>query len=220
MTHLEIENLASDYLEGSLEAARQGEVEKHLAACGPCRELVEDVRSAVQTCQAAEEVLPPPWLIPRIRRATLGKKQPNWLDQLRALPRALRQPRLAYGVAMMVFSLSLIVNASGLRLRNLRAEDLNPATWYYQASRAGHLFYAHAEKFYYDLRIIYEIESRFRDNRAERTPQQALPGKSQAAPGTSTNSNGKGEMKLAYDDSNAGSFVIPQLRGAQAHEMR
>jgi Putative zinc-finger len=197
MTHLEIENLASEYLEGSLEAARQAQVEAHLDACAPCREVVGEIRSAIQACQAAEEVIPPPWLIPKIRRATLGEKPPGWLERLSAVPRLLRQPRFAYGVAMVVFSLSLIANASGIRLRSLSFDDLNPATWYSQANRAGHLFYAHAEKFYYDLRIIYEIESRFRDAEAERGGEQAQPGNPEAAPGPSTSTSGMQHMKLA-----------------------
>ena len=42
--------------------------------------------------------------------------------------------------------------------------------------------YAHAEKFYYDLRVVYEIESRFRQLRGqpqtqeEETPKPAAPG--------------------------------------------
>jgi len=203
MTHLEIENLASEYLEGSLDAARQAQVEAHLKTCAPCREVIEEIRSAIQACQAAEEVLPPPWLISKIRRATLGEKPPSLLDQLTALPRLFRQPRFAYGVAMVVFSLSLIINASGLRLRNLSFDDLNPATWYSQVNRAGHLFYAHAEKFYYDLRIIYEIESRFRDAQAERVGGQAQPGKSETAPGAPTSTSGVQHMKLAYERVNA-----------------
>jgi Putative zinc-finger len=197
MTHLEIENLASEYLEGSLEAVQWAEVEEHLAACAPCRELVGEVRSAIQTCHAAGEAISPPWLIPQIRQATLGEKPPGWLDRLRALPRSLRQPRFAYGVAMVVFSLSLIANASGLQLRNLSFDDLNPAMWYSRANRAGHLFYAHAEKFYYDLRIVYEIESRFRAAEAERSSGQAKPGKPEAASGPSASAGGEKHPQLA-----------------------
>ena len=53
MTHLEIENLASDYLEGLLEPTQQAAVEAHLAACAACRELLEDVRHAVDLCRSA-----------------------------------------------------------------------------------------------------------------------------------------------------------------------
>jgi Putative zinc-finger len=199
MTHLEVENLASDFLEEALDAVRKAQVEEHLAACAPCREVVEEVRSAIQMCHAAEEVLPPPWLIPRIRRATLGEKRPSLFEQIAALQRMFRQPRFVYGIAMVVFSISVVVNASGLRLRNLSLEDLSPATWYNQANRAGHLIYAHAEKFYYDLRIVYEIESRFRDVRTEQDLPQAQPEKPKTAPERPASTTGAQHVTLAYE---------------------
>ena len=42
MTHLELENLASEYLEGQLDAARRSQVEVHLGGCASCRELMGD----------------------------------------------------------------------------------------------------------------------------------------------------------------------------------
>ena len=54
MTHLELENLASEYLEGQLEQARRQEVETHLNDCASCRELVEGLRHALELCRSAE----------------------------------------------------------------------------------------------------------------------------------------------------------------------
>jgi len=95
---------------------------------------------------------------------------------------------------MTVFTFSIIVNAAGLDLRRLRIEDLNPRTWVDRADRQGHLMYARAEKFYYDLRVVYEIESRFRQLsgqpqvQEEETPKSAAPGggSSQGTPSDQT----------------------------------
>ena len=88
-------------------------------------------------------------------------------------------------VAMAVSSFSIIVNAAGINLRRLRFEDLNPRTWIHQASRNGHLLYARAEKFYYDLRVVYEIEWRLKqlrqkpgeagNDQEQRTPDRERP---------------------------------------------
>ncbi|HUZ47445.1 MAG TPA: anti-sigma factor [Terriglobia bacterium] len=217
MTHLEIENLASEYLEANLDEVRRAQVEEHLEACARCRGLVEDVRSAIEACQSVEEAPLPPWLTARIRRATLGEKEPGWFEQIRALPQLLRQPRFVYGMAMLVFSASLIVNASGFHLQNLTMEDLNPAAWYNQANRTSHLLYARAEKFYYDLRIVYEIESRFRDAQPESSPPEAQPGKQPAAPGPTANRLGLENEKLAFEISQP---AIRESQGDQIHEMR
>ena len=194
MTHLEIENLASDYLEGFLAPPLRATVEAHLAECAGCRELMGDVRHALELCRTAEEVEPSPWLVSKIMRATVGERKLTWREQIAAFFRPVLQPRVAYPIAMTVFTFSIIVNAAGLNLRSLRFEDLNPLTWVDRADRQGHLMYARAEKYYYDLRVVYEIESRFRQLRGqpqvqeEETPKPAAPGggSSQGAPSDQT----------------------------------
>jgi hypothetical protein len=167
MTHLEIENLASDYVEGQLEPALRVQVEEHLAGCAACRELVTDLGSAIGLCRDAGSVLPPPWLISKILLATVGERKPTVGERLTGWFRPVLSPRFAYTVAMAVFSFSIILNAAGLNLRKLNLTTLNPRTWIYNATRTGHLMVARAEKFYYDLRFVYEIQSRFRQLQAQ-----------------------------------------------------
>jgi hypothetical protein len=187
MTHLELENLASDYLEELLEPALKAEVEAHLSACPSCLEMVGDVRRAMQLCHSAPELEPAPWLVSKIMRATVGERKPSLADRLVAFIRPALQPRFAYGVAMALFSFSIIINAAGINLRHMTVEDLNPRTWFFRANRTGHLFYARAEKFYYDLRVVYEIESRLRQLRSHPEQEQEAP-KQEPPAGGSTNS--------------------------------
>jgi len=197
MTHLELENLASDYLEGRLEKVQRASVEVHLGECGACRELIGDLRHVMELCRAAEDLEPAPWLISKILRATIGERKPTWRDQVRAFFRPTAQPRLAYAVAMAIFSMSVIVNAAGLNLRNLTLEDLNPRTWFYQANRTGHLLYARAEKFYYDLRVVYEIESRFRQLRQKPGDEKREAPRQETTPGGSTERGNPRNTQLA-----------------------
>jgi hypothetical protein len=198
MTHLELENLASEYLEGQLDAARRTQVEAHLAECIACRELMADLRHTLEICRAAEELEPAPWLISKIMLATVGERKPTWREQLAAFLRPSVQPRVAYAVAMAVFSFSIIVNAAGLNLRNLTLQDLNPRTWMYEAQRTGHLLYARAEKYYYDLRVVYEIESRFRQQRNQpREQEPGTPERQTPPPAGSTDSTQPATTTLA-----------------------
>jgi hypothetical protein len=211
MTHLEIENLASDYLEGLLDSPLQAAVEAHIAGCTPCRELIGDVRHALELCQVAQDVEPNPWLVSKILLATIGRREPTWFERVAAYIRPVLQPRVAYPIAMTVFTFSIIVNAAGLNLRGLRFEDLNPRTWVGRANRQGHLMYARAEKFYYDLRVVYEIESRFRhlsgpsQGQEEETPKSAAPGggSSQGTPSDRTMA------------SNGGAWVVVAAKNEQ-----
>ena len=201
MTHLELENLASDYLEGQLDAVRRAEFEAHYAGCAPCRELVADLRHVMELCGSAEDLEPAPWLVPKILLATIGERKPTFGEQLAAYFRPAARVRMAYAMAMAVFSFSIIVNAAGINLRHLTFEDLNPRTWIYQANRTVHLAVARAEKFYYDLRVVYEIESRlrqFQQQTGQGGGQQERDAPKQEAPaGGTTDSKQPGNPELA-----------------------
>lgn len=186
MTHLELENLISEYLEEQLTVVRRAEVETHLAACAECRALVADVRHAFELCHTAESLEPPPWLVPKILRATLGERKPSLKEQLQAWFRPMLQTRVAYGVAMGVFSLSMIINVAGINLRHVRPADLNPANWVYQADRNGHLLIGRVEKYCYDLKVVYEFQSRLQRLRTQPTgtprPQAPAGGSTYGVP--------------------------------------
>ncbi len=198
MTHLDVENLASDYLEGCLERTSRTDVETHLANCAGCRALVSDLRQAIELCRSAEELEPAPWVVANILRATTGQTKPKWQERLVALLRPALQPRLVYALGMAVFSFSIIINAAGINLRNLTLHDLDPRTWVYRANRTGHLISARVEKFYYDLRVVYEIESRFRRLRSEPQEEEKVP-KSEPAPGGSSDHKQPASPQLAWN---------------------
>ena len=202
MTHLELENLVSEYLDGQLDVTRRLDFEAHFTSCPSCQELVADVRYAMESCRSAEDPEPAPWLVPKILLATIGERQPSFIERLTAFVRPVLQPRIAYGVAMAVFSFSFIMNAAGVNLRHFTLADLNPHTWVYQANRTGHLLFARAEKFYYDLRVVYEIESRLRQLRQQSPGQGSSdePGqesKPETAPGGSTDKRLPEGLELA-----------------------
>jgi hypothetical protein len=104
---------------------------------------------------------------------------------------------------MAVFSFSIIVNAAGINLRNLTLEDLNPRTWILRANRTGHLLLGRAEKFYYDLRVVYEIESRLRQLRPAAGQGAGQQGpeapRSQPSTGGSSDSQPTDPPQLAQD---------------------
>jgi hypothetical protein len=175
MTHLDVENLTSDYLEGLLEPELKRDVEAHLGLCSSCREMLDDARRAMELCQAAPQLEPAPWLVSRIMLATVGERKPSFKERMLFLFRPLIQPRLAYSVAMVVFSFSIIVNSAGINLRQVSLRDLDPSTWYPRANRAANLYLARLEKFIYDVRVVYEVESRLRQLRSHEGEEQATP---------------------------------------------
>ena len=215
MTHLEVENLASDYLEGLLEPALKAQVEAHLLACPSCRDRVEDVRVAMDLCRSVPDLEPAPWLVSKIMLATVGARKSTLSDRLEAFFRPVLQPRVAYSVAMAVFSFSIIVNAAGINLKHVTFADLNPRTWVFRADRTSHLLYARAEKFYYDLRVVYEIESRFRQLRPQAGEQEQEVPKQDPPSGGSSDSAPHGISDLAL-----GQTRDAAVAGAPAESLR
>src|SRR2546427_4384945 len=129
MTHLEVENLVSDYLEGGLEAARASQVAEHLAACSGCREMIADVRRVVELCRSAEDLESPSWLVSKILLGTVGERKPTLQERIAAFLRPVLQPRLAYNIIGMAgFSFSIIINASRVNPRHLQLQKPNPPT--------------------------------------------------------------------------------------------
>ncbi len=207
MTHIEFANLLSDYLDGLLapEVALDGKA--HLASCPECRSMVEDVRFGLAVCRDAREIEPAPWLMGRILRATTGERQPSLAARLRALPRYLLRPQLAYSVAMAVFSLSFLLYTSRVDLRQVKLRDLNPGTWVYHVDSQGHLLAARAEKFYFDLRFVYEVQSMLQD--AGQQPGAQPEKKSQSPDGGATNRGLVPPRELTLD-------ITPQVNSSQS----
>lgn len=156
-----------DAVDGTLSAAERGEMERHTAACARCIGLVAGVRQAVASLQRMETVEPAPWLVPKIIERTSGPKpvrrrKISWLDFM-------THPRFAMGLVAVLITVSIVFHALSGGAPGALA-SVNPLEFYRQADRRAHLVYAHGVKFLSDLRIVYEIQSRFQPETAGEQP--------------------------------------------------
>lgn len=79
--------------------------------------------------------------------------------RLRPLTHTVLQPRFMMTAAMAFFSVALTLNVTGVRLDQIHASDLKPSSLrrsFFQAN-------AHVVRYYDNLRVVYELESRVRD---------------------------------------------------------
>jgi hypothetical protein len=104
---------------------------------------------------------------------------------LRSIGHTLLQPRLAMTAAMAFFSIALTMNLTGIHITQLRASDLRPSNLkrsFYEAN-------AHVVRYYDNLRVVYELESRVHDlqqaNDSDSDPN-ANPAPAAASPNDST----------------------------------
>ena len=75
---------------------------------------------------------------------------------LRAIRHTFLQPRLAMTAAMAFFSVALTLNLTGVHLNQIKAADLKPSSLKRSVYAGG----AHVVRYYENLRVVYEMESR------------------------------------------------------------
>lgn len=165
----------SDYLEGLMTAPERAEFEAHAHECADCGPLVASVRSLISEMQSVGPLEVPPQLIYSILDQTLGPREQVTFWQ--SFLGGLATPKFAYGTASVMATLFILLSASGLSFRKPKLSDLNPSNVARNVNRQAHLSYAHMVKYVSDMRVVYEIQSRLRqdENQLQAVPEQGTP---------------------------------------------
>jgi len=173
-----IEARLSDYLEGLLDGPERVAFEAHAKSCADCAPLVASVRSLVVEMRSMDVLETPPRLVYAILDKTLGPRETasGWQGFLNTI-RGLATPKFAYGAASVMATLVIILGASGFSLRKVKLAELRPAAIYQSADRGVHRARAACVKYVSDLRVVYEIQSRLRqdENNLQTAPEEMLP---------------------------------------------
>jgi hypothetical protein len=167
----------SDYHEGLLAAAERQAFMDHSRPCGRCAALVASLSGLLARLHSMEELETPPRLVHNILEATLGPRDSvtGWRGLLERL-RGLASSRFVYGTASLMATILIVASASGSSWRRPGLADLRPASIYRNAGRQAHLVYARSSKYVSDMRVVYEIQSRLRqDEPIPATPEETLP---------------------------------------------
>lgn len=155
----------SDYLEGLLSATQRAEFEAHVSGCAECAPLVAGVRDVLSEMQAVEPVEVPPGLIYRILDQTLGPREHvTFWQGFKNFIAGLATPKFAYGSASVMATLFILLSASGVSWRKPKLADLNPSTMSRNIVRQVHLKMGSAANYVNNLRVVYEIQSRLRQD--------------------------------------------------------
>jgi hypothetical protein len=170
-----VEILICDYVDGTLAAAERAEVERHLTNCSNCAELARDGAAAVEFIERAEVVELPQELISHILfDPPWHRQRAGWFSRVL---HPLLQPRFAMGMALTVLSFAMIMP----KMRQFQPTDLSPAVvWAGIEGRVDRLW-ERTEKFYDNLKFIYQIRATLRE-----WQQQSGDTRAQSGAGTSS----------------------------------
>jgi hypothetical protein len=105
------------------------------------------------------------------------------------------QPRLAGTFAMAFFSISVLLNLAGVRLGDLKAADFKPGNIRATITRDYYTGRAQVIRYYENMRLVYELQSRLRDLR------NALPQQQEQAPEEKKNKKEKENRNMSNQPS-------------------
>jgi anti-sigma factor RsiW len=172
----QVEARITDYLDGAMTVAQEAAFTAHVAGCVNCAELVASVKGVVRDMRKVGQVEVPPQLIYSILDATLGPRLTPWQVFTKRL-RSLATPKFAYGAGSVMATCIIVLTASGGALKKPKLADFSPAALYQNVNKQAHLAYAKTEKYVSDLRVVYEIQSRLRQdqNKLRVDPDEDAP---------------------------------------------
>ena len=171
------ELVLTDYLDGLLQPEQQHAFDLHVNSCERCTPLVASVTHALSNLHALPEVELPPRFVYNVLDATLGPRETvtGWAA-IRAWARGVASPRFAYGALSLAATYLMIVTVSGVNWKKPKLADLSPVSVSHNVNRQAHIAYAHGSKYFSDLRVVYEIQSKLRqDSQLPTAPEGTVP---------------------------------------------
>jgi anti-sigma factor RsiW len=167
----------SDYLDGILGSAEKQAFDIHVDGCERCAPLVASVSHLLRNLHSMEPLETPPQLVYAILDKTLGPREARkgWRSIFGWL-QGFASPRFAYSAVSVAATFIILASASGFSWRRPKLADLSPVNVYHNADRQVHLVYARSAKFVTDLRVVYEIQSRLKqDSELPATQENVVP---------------------------------------------
>ena len=178
MTCAEFDILLCDYIDDTLDAAQRSALQQHMASCPACAGLAADAASAVDFISQAEPVEPPPELLAKIAfQIPSGLGRGSWRTRWFGWLEPVMQPRFAMGMAMTILSFSMLARLAGLEVRQLRPSDLEPAAVWSAVDDRMHRTWERALKYYENLRLVYEVQTRLQEWTEQEEEERRAAGK-------------------------------------------
>ena len=188
LTCTDFEALLAEALDGTLGAPEMERFRSHLGTCPQCGPLFALAQDGQMALRGLPEMEPPAYLVQKILNVTsevparVPQPRPaeaaGWLG-MRPFFAAVMQPRFGMSFAMAFFSLMLIFNVTGVNLRDLGSIDWRPSAMKTNVVKGYYETTARVEKYYENLRFVYQVQSTLRDLRNATSTQDEQQPKQQ-----------------------------------------
>ena len=176
MTCAEFDIQLCDYLDGRLRGEDKIAFELHRSTCAACAEYANEVSGAVSFVGRVAMVEPPAELMTRILHEaplTASGEKRSWIQRVfGGLFESVLQPRYAMGMAMTILSFSMVARFAGIEPRQLKPADLDPVKIWATMDDHAHRTWDRAVKYYDNLRLVIEVQSRLKEFSDQEQAQQ------------------------------------------------
>jgi hypothetical protein len=178
----QFEALLADAMDGLLTHDTREAFDAHRLSCTLCGPLFAETQEGMLLLKALPEIEPPNNLVHNILAATTLAEKPavapvqpeGWLAQLRQkLPTPMAgmlHSRFATSFAMAFFSLALTLNLLGVRVSQI---DWHPSALRKSVVLEYTQIEARVQRYYDNLRIVYEVENRVQNLKRTTAPEPA-----------------------------------------------
>jgi|SRR5208283_4571190 len=181
MQCVDFEALLAEAIDGTVHGSTLAAFEAHQQSCPACRVIVEEASAGMHWLKGLDEAEPPRNLVHNILAQTIGQipqpraalapKGEGWLERIQGklspFFAPVVTPRFAMSFGMAFFSITMLLSIAGFHAADLRHIDMSAkgiTKTYYSTQ-------ARVVRYYENIRLVYEIESRVRDLRKVATPQ-------------------------------------------------
>jgi len=230
----EFEALVAEALDGALHGSTLAAFESHQRSCPACSLMLEEAKAGMHWLKGLDEAEPPRHLVHNILVHTIGAlpsdhpkpvvtKTEGWLDRLKGrlspVFAPVVTPRFAMSLGMAFFSITMLLSIAGFHVADLRHVDLSSKG----IVKAYYSTQARVVRYYENIRLVYEIESRVRDLRKAATPpDKQQPPAANPQPGNDNNQD-KEPRKQNYNRGNSSQPVLagpPRVKGEVKHPVK
>ena len=225
----EWEGLLADALDGALHGAKLAGFEAHQQSCSVCGPQNEEAAAGLHWLKELDEVEVPRNLVHNIMVHTVGAQpvprekvvvaSENWWAKLKArvspVFAPIATPRFAMSFGMAFFSITMLLNVAGFNVADLKHVDLS-------AKGIQKMYYtteARVVRYYENIRLVYEIESRVRDLRRAAQPDQQQQQENQTTPKNPNKSQNQQQKEYRQNGNNGQEPVVAQAPASVESQM-
>lgn len=199
----QFEAFLAQALDGALSAEEQQRFEAHARSCAACGPLLAETREGLLWLKELGEVEPPKNLVHNILAATTMKEETRTAALPAVAEKSWRQhlygftisgflrSRFVTSFGMAFFSLSLTLTLAGVRLSDLAKVDWHPTALYKSVAVRYAQVEARAVRYYENMRLVYEVESKVRELKKAATPEDNNDKKQKQEPKDPDNTSGQ-----------------------------